>query len=79
MADNIVELSRNIGRVNQNVAAQGNNFRQAANENNRNITKISKDIGGYFIQQRGTLDNVAESNRQNANSIDSLEIGRAHV
>ena len=72
MADNIVELSRNIGRVNQNVAAQGNNFRQAANENNRNITKISKDIGGYFIQQRGTLDNVAESNRQNANSIDSL-------
>ena len=71
MAD-IIELSKSINRVNQNVAAQGNTFRQISGENNRNVTKITKDIGGYFIQQRGSLDNVAESTKQNAAAIESL-------
>ena len=71
MAD-IIELSKSINRVNQNVAAQGNTFRQISGENNRNVTKITKDIGSYFIQQRGSLDNVAESTKQNATAIESL-------
>lgn len=61
----IGELTRSVSRSSSNSEKL---FRQAAADNNRNVTKIAKDLGGAIVSQKKDINNLASSISDSADS-----------
>ncbi len=67
-ATELAALSRTLGNT-------VGGFRQAANENNKGVTKVVKDIGNHFAAQKGALANMGVAMR--AQNSDAQDVARA--
>ena len=68
----IDSLVRNISSFGEKTVSGVNSLRNNISSHNNQLTKITKDLAGHFINLRGSLDNISSSNRQTSNSLDSL-------